>query len=223
MGIHDGHRARKKEYYRLHGLHGMADHEVLELLLYYAIPRRDTNEIAHRLITEFGSLNGVLAAPPEALTQVPGVGAHAAAMLRLIYDINSRQAICRSKDVHLDTVRACGHYALRLLDNERTEKLYQLCIDDKGKLIENYLLSAGAMDAASVSVRRVVGNAIACGCNTVVLAHNHPGGIALPSEADRQTTAVLQKALAGVEIALTDHVIVADGDYVSMAESGYIK
>ena len=90
MGIHDGHRARKKAQFRQHGLDGFADHEVLELLLYYAIPRKDTNEIAHRLLQKFGSLQNVFAAPAEELAKVDGVGESAALFLTLLPQVQKR-------------------------------------------------------------------------------------------------------------------------------------
>lgn len=163
MGLHDGHRQRKRERFLKQGADGLADHEVLELLLYYAIPRRDTNELAHRLIQHFGTLDG-----------------------------------------------------------QRRELLYQVCLDGKGKVLSCKCLSQGSADMTSLSIRQVVENALLSGAAGVVLGHNHPSGVALPSAEDRAATLQVRDALATMDIRLLDHIIVADGDFVSMEASGLL-
>ena len=149
MGLHDGHRARKKEQFRQHGLDSFADHEVLELALYYAIPRRDTNEIAHRLLQKFGSLQNVLAAPAEELAKVEGVGDGAALYLTLLEAIRKRAARPAGRERVLNTVDKCGRYFLALLEQERQEVLYQACLDAKGKLLSCKRLSQGGADSGT--------------------------------------------------------------------------
>ena len=100
--------------------------------------------------------------------------------------------------------------------------LYQVCLDAKGKLISYTRLSAGTASVAPVSVREVVETALRCDASRVILGHNHPSGVALPSEEDRQVTAQIRHALQTVSIDLVDHIVVADGDFVSMAASGMI-
>lgn len=219
MGIHDGHRARKKAQYRRLGLRGMAEHEALELLLYYAIPRRDTNELAHRLIQEFGSLYAVLEAPVEALARVDGMGENAALLLQLVHDVHTHVAVPPRRDIHFNSLKDYGDYAMKLLDGQRKEILYMFCMDDKGKLLAEHVLSQGGVNSATVSVQDVVEKALRCRCSYVVLAHNHPGGVASISRDDRNTTLHLRDVLQDVHIALIEHIIVADGDYVSMALS----
>ena len=222
MGMHDGHRQRKKEQFLQHGLDGFADHEVLELLLYYAIPRRDTNELAHRLLERFGSLTGVFSATEEELSKVEGVGKNAAFFLTLIPDVGRRVYQTCTKERIVSSVDDAGALFLQLLHNERREVLYQLCLDAKGKLIHYYRLSSGTAAMAPVSVREVVENALRCDAGCVVLGHNHPSGVALPSEEDRQITRQIQQALETMSITLMDHIVVADGDFVSMAASGML-
>ena len=222
MGVHDGHRQRKKEQFLQRGLEGFADHEVLELLLYYAIPRRDTNEIAHRLLEQFGTLRGVFAATGEELQQVDGVGEGVALFLTLLPAVGRRALLTEEKDVILNSVEAVGAYFIRLLDGERREVLYQVCLDAKGKMLSYSRLASGTVSVAPVSVRDVVENALRCDASRVILGHNHPSGVALPSEEDRQITLQIQQALATMSISLVDHIIVADGDFVSMAASGEI-
>ena len=222
MGLHDGHRQRKKEQFLTRGLDSFADHEVLELLLYYAVPRQDTNETAHRLLRQFGTLQGVLTAPVEELQKVEGIGQNAATLLHLVSEINCRAPRSTGRSVILNSVEKCGAYFLHLLGNERHEVLYQGCLDGKGKLIACKKLADGNIDSAALSVRQVVNNALLCEASAVVLAHNHPSGVALPSEDDRAVTILVRDALRMMDIRLIDHIVVADGDFVSMAQSGFL-
>ena len=222
MGAHDGHRARKKQQFLRHGADSFADHELLELVLYYAIPRRDTNELAHRLLEQFGLLENVFLAPVEELQKVEGIGESAALLLHLMPELMKRAQKTRPKERNLNSPEKCGNYFLRLLGGETREVLYQLCLDGKGKLLLCRQLSQGDMDSAALSVRQVVNNALSCGASAVVLGHNHPSGVALPSEEDRAVTLRVRDALKTLDIRLLDHIVVADGDYVSMAQSGFL-
>ncbi len=222
MSLHDGHRQRRKQRFLQHGLDSFADHEVLELVLFYAIPRRDTNETAHRLMKKFGSLDAVLNAPVEELQKVEGVGESAALLLRLL-----PAAVCRAQrsvgdDTILNSVESAGAYFQKLLRGERREVLYQVCLDAKGKVLGHKRLSSGTVSMAPVNVREVVENALYTDASSVLLAHNHPSGIALPSEEDRQITMQIRQALGTMGIMLADHIIVADNDFVSMAASGML-
>ena len=218
MGLHDGHRQRKRQQFLSHGPESMADHELLELALFYAIPRRDTNETAHRLLDQFGSLDRVLSAPEQELEKVEGVGQGAAVLLRLMGSIGDRARRPGREEKIVASVDQAGAYFLRLLDGQRTEQLYQLCVDAKGKV-----LSQGQADMTVLSLRQVVENALLSGASGVFLGHNHPSGVALPSPADMEATTQVRDALKRLDIRLIDHIIVADGDYVSMASSGLLR
>ena len=222
MALHDGHRQRKKQRFLQHGLDSFADHEVLELLLFYAIPRRDTNETAHRLLEHFGTLKGVLTASVEELQKVEGVGESAAAFLHLLQAVGYRALRTAGDDTILNSVDSAGAYFQKLLRGERREVLYQVCLDAKGKVLSHKRLSSGTVSMAPVNVREVVENALYTDASGVLLAHNHPSGIALPSEEDRQITMQIRQALGTMGIELVDHIIVADNDFVSMAASGML-
>lgn len=209
MGLHDGHRQRKRERFLKQGADGLADHEVLELLLYYAIPRRDTNELAHRLIQHFGTLDAVFQAPPEALMQVSGIGENAAVLLNLVPAAQRCARRSVSAERILNSVERCGAYFMDLLDGQRRELLYQVCLDGKGKVLSCKCLSQGSADMTSLSIRQVVENALLSGAAGVVLGHNHPSGVALPSAEDRAATLQVRDALATMDIRLLDHIIVA--------------
>ena len=221
MGLHDGHRQRSKRRYLALGAEGMEDHQLLELL-FYAIPRQDTNETAHRLIQRFGSLQGVLHAAPEELTSVEGVGENAAVLVRLVGDMALRARCSSLPQKVLNSPDRTGAYFMELLAGEKKEMLYQVCLDAKGKLLTCRCISKGSVAASPVSVRQVVENALYAGASSIILAHNHPSGVALPSQQDLLVTRQIQEALSPLNIRLADHVVVADSDYVSMAESGLL-
>ena len=218
--VHQGHRARQRKKLLENGPRAFADHELLEMLLYYAIPRRDTNELAHRLLERFGSLQGVFSAPEE-LSTVEGVGENAAVLLSLVPQIWQR-SLQGAPERILNSVDKCGEYFAELLSGSRREMLWQVCLDGKGKVLSSRCLAEGDVSMAAVSVRQVVEYALRAGAVAVVLAHNHPSGVALPSQEDCATTRLIRDALRTMNIQLVDHIIVADGDYVSMAASGLL-
>ncbi len=223
MGIHDGHRKRRREQFLRHGLDAFADHEVLELLLFYAIGRRDTNPIAHALMDQFGSLSAIFSASMEELEQVEGMGPHAASLITLLPAVFRRVRLsAEGQDLALTTTEELGAYFLDLFFAQRSEVMYQACLDGKGKVLCCRRLSEGGAAAAECSVRRVVEIALRCNAVGVVLAHNHPSGVALPSREDFVATSQVAEALAAIGVQLVDHIIVADQDFVSMAENGSI-
>ncbi|MCI9609896.1 MAG: DNA repair protein RadC [Oscillibacter sp.] len=224
MGVHDGHRDRMRRRFLANGLNGFADHEVLELLLYYAIPRGDVNPLAHALMDRFGSLSGVLAAPAELLAQVEGVGERTAMLLRLVPQIAQMARLAdMEREVALNTREKIGDYLLELFSRERNEAVYQVCLDGKGKLLACRRLGEGSASAVNLDVRKIVQNAIVfCACS-VILAHNHPSGVALPSQEDHTATLRVKEALASIDVKLEDHIIVADHDFLSFAQSGFLR
>lgn len=224
MGIHNGHRERMRRRFLDSGLDGFADHEVLELLLYYAIPQGDVNPLAHALMDRFGSLSGVLSAPVELLTQVKGVGERTAVLLRLVLQAAQKARLADLKrELILNTRENVGAYLLELFSRERSEAVYEICLDAKGKLLACRRLGEGSVSAVSLDIRKVVENAIIHSASSVILAHNHPSGIALPSEADAQATNQVRTALASIGVRLEDHIIVADHDFISFSESGFFS
>lgn len=223
MGIHDGHREKMRRRFLETGLEGFADHEVLELLLYYAIPRRDTNPIAHALVERYGSLSAVLNAPAEDLQTVEGIGENAAVLLQLAATIGRRARLAdMRRERAICSAEQAGAYLLERFGGELREVAYQLCLDRKGKLLACKQLGEGGISGVDMSVRAVVENALVTRASGVILAHNHPSGVALPSEEDFGVTRRVKDALATVDVELLDHIIVADRDFVSMAESGFL-
>lgn len=221
MPIHDGHRERMKKRFLQEGLDGFTQIQALELLLFYCIPQKDTNPLAHTLLDRFGSLSQVLEAPVEELRKVPGVGEHTAVFLHLITEAGRFYLVNRStQEKILPSLESCAEYMLPFFFGRKVETVFLLCLDAKCKALCCKEIGQGSVNAAGISVRRVVETALNAGATTVVLGHNHPSGLALPSAEDIQTTRRVALALSAVEIQLADHIVVADGDYVSMVQSG---
>lgn len=222
MSIHDGHRERLKERFLRDGLDGFTEVQMLELLLFYAKPQGDTNPTAHLLIDRFGSFAGVLDAPMELLVQVKGVKEHAATLLKLAQAVGRCYEVSKAREEKfLPTISACGDYLKPFFRGRRNETVFLLSLDAKRKVISCRQVGEGDINCASISIRRVVQMALEAGATSVLLAHNHPSGLAVPSGDDIQTTRRLAAALSAVEIPLVDHIVVADDDYVSMVQSGY--
>ena len=222
MSIHDGHRQRMRQRFRQEGLDNFSDVQVLELILFYAIPRQDTNPIAHALLDRFGSISRVLDATPEELEKVPGVGANAATLLSLTTAVGRYYQVDKAMNVDiLHTLNDCGEYLKPFFYGRRNETVFLLCLDAKCKVLCCKEMGEGSINSAGVPIRRIVETALAANATSVVLAHNHPSGIARPSCEDVQTTRRVAAALSAVEIQLADHIVVADDDFTSMVQSGY--
>ena len=220
--IHKGHRERLKQRFLEVGLDNFTDIQVLELLLFYAIPQRDTNPIAHALLNHFGSLSGVLDADVAELKKVPGISDHSATLLALVTELCRYYQVDSAQRVEiLTTLDACGAYLVPRFFGRTRETVFLLCLDAKCKVLCCKEVGEGSVNSASISVRKIVETALAANATTVILAHNHPSGVAVPSGEDAQTTRRIAAALSAVEVHLADHIIVADGDYVSMVQSGY--
>ncbi|NCB50928.1 MAG: DNA repair protein RadC [Clostridia bacterium] len=226
MDIHDGHRKRLKRRFAEYGLDNFEDINAIELLLFYAVPRQDTNAIAHALIDRFGSLDEVFEASITELEKVEGVGENTALLLKLIPQISRRYLISKNnckRGTILSSTTQAGSFILPLFMYEKSEVVYIICLDSQCKVLCCKKLSQGVVNAAEVSVRRIVEIALNSNAVSVILAHNHTCGLALPSREDEITTRRIASALALVGIDLKDHIIVAGEDYISFADSGLMN
>ena len=224
MGVHDGHRKRLKTQFLIHG-EDFHDHQLLELLLCYAIPQGDVNGLAHALLDQFGSLAGVFDALPPSLTRGDGVGEHTAVLLKLIPKLAGRYSTIRSSpgDI-LASSRAARDYLLPYFQTgPRNEMVYLVCMDAKYKVLGCHKLGEGTVNAADITPRRVVELALAHNASAVLLAHNHVSGLALPSNADLLTTETLARVLREVGVELADHLIFTEDDMVSLKDSGLLN
>lgn len=221
--LHAGHRDRMRKRFQEHGLDSFQDHEVLELLLFQAQPRKDMNPTAHRMIEHFGSLEAVFEATEEELRQIKGVGESAAFLVKLIPQIARRYMIEKAaNDNILDSTDTAGGYFVPKFMYERAEVVYLACLDTKHRVICCKEIGRGVVNCAEVSIRRIVEIALANNAAGIILAHNHTSGIAIPSEEDQASTIHIRRALRLVGIELIDHIVVGGDDFVSMADSGML-
>lgn len=215
---HAGHRQRMKERYLVGGLEGFSGHEVLELLLYYAIPYKDTNPLAHRLENAFGSLSNVLEADYADLLQVPGVTPHIATLLCLCGDVARRyNSEITGRVNHLHDYRSLEVHIKPWFFGEREESVVLVSLDNKRKWLNTTRIFTGNASSSQFHVRLAVQQALRDNATKVVLAHNHPGGYAVPSLRDVETTRHFIEALDLLGITLLDHLVVSENECLSMA------
>lgn len=216
-----GHRERVRSRFLQEGLDHFDEVHVLELMLFYAIPRKDTKPLARALLQRFGGFRQVLEATAEELKTVEGVGDQVAAYLTMFSSVARYYYVhAQSGRIILDTVEKCGKFLVDHFIGRRNETVYLLSLDAKCKLLACSLIAEGDVNSANVPVRKVVETALGTNATTVILCHNHPSGLAIPSVEDRNTTERLARALSAMDICLADHIIVADSEFVSLVQSG---
>lgn len=219
--MHENHRNRVRTRFETEGLDGFDAHQVLEMMLFYAIARKDTNVLAHRLLERFGSFAQVMDAPIQELEKVEGMGHQSALLLNFIRSsYRYYQLSLTAKGTVLNSIEECGQYLMAKLDGKRNEEVYLLCLDGKRKLLNCLLVGEGDVCSVNVSTRKVLNLALSQNAVMVVLAHNHPGGFAIPSDEDVKVTQHLARTLRDAGVYLLDHIVVSDSDYVSMVHSG---
>ena len=224
MGVHDGHRDRLRKSFIEYGLESFSDINALELLLFYAVPRRDTNETAHELLNRFGSLSAVFNASQQELCQVPGVGENTAALIKLVPQILKKARVSEvSEMTAIRNSDDAGRYLMPRFLDEKDELVLMLCLDSRRRVIRCVELGRGVVNSVEVNIRRLVETALKCKADSVIIAHNHPEGIALPSNEDKSVTGQIYRSLDLVGVTLADHIIVAGEDYVSFADSGLFR
>lgn len=224
QNVHDGHRLRVKQRFLAEGLEHFEPHQVLEMLLFYVIPRKDTNELAHQLIRTFGSLSQVLEAPYEELARVKGMSANAAVLVSFCGQLlQSYYKDKFSAGAILHTTEETGHFLLPYFLGRRNEAVVLICLDNRCKVLNCTVIFEGSVNSTEINVRLVLQHALMHNATAVILAHNHPSGHALPSKEDIDTTIAMAKALTVADIRLLDHIIVAEDDYVSMRDTASLK
>ncbi len=223
MLTQEGHRQRLRSRFNDNGLGAFEAHEVLELLLTYAIPRKDTKPIARALLDCFGTLSNTLDADPAELTAVAGVGEGAATLLHLMPALTRRYLRDRWGDrPRLLTREDIGRFAVDELSTADYEVFLLVALTHESHVIRTLRLHEGSLTSAPVYPRLVVEAALRHKAARVVFAHNHPGGSARPSDDDIEVTRVLCRALGAIGIPVVDHVVVAGPKTFSFAEAGLL-
>lgn len=224
MAEHDGHRERMRQRARETDMRGFQPHEVLEFLLMYAIPRRDVNPLAHKLIERFGSLSGVLDARPEELMQVPGVGENAATLLASLVSVFSVYQRDRwRKRPCLFSRKEAGEFCTALFSRQKVESIVIVCLDVHKAVLASEMLTQGTVSETPLYPREVVAYALRHQAHSVILAHNHPSGDTRPSMDDLRITLEIRDALRTMDITLEDHFIIAGSRFTSLWQTGALS
>lgn len=220
--MHEGHRDRLRQTYLEQGIDAFHEHQALELLLTFAIPRKDTNELAHRLIKRFGSLKAVLSADPYELKKEQGMGEQTAVLLSLVGALNKKtKKACVSPK--LDTPSEAARYCKLLFEGKRYEAMYAVSLDKKRRVLHSDLISSGTLAETAAYPRLVAECALRHGASGVILTHNHPSGDAQPSTEDIQTTKLMLRALEPLGIALNDHIVIGADEAFSMTQNALMQ
>lgn len=201
----------------------LKDAELLELLLRYAVPQ-DAAALAKRLLEHYPNLAALLESEAQELAAIEGMTPECIVLLRLVPELQRRYLISRAApETRLVDSVSFGTYLLPYFYGAKDEMVYLLTLDATGKVLSCRLIGHGSVNSANVPMRRLVQEALSANATAVVLAHNHPSGIALPSREDIDLTLRLRDALDIMDILLLDHLVIADDDYVSMSDSGYLR
>jgi DNA repair protein RadC len=224
MSYLEGHRRRLRDRFNASGLGAFEDHEVLELLLTYAVPRRDVKPIAHALLERFGSLSNVLDASTAELVTVDGVGETGATLLHLMPGLTRRYLRDRwGHKPQLNTREDLGRFVVDELATATNEVFLLVLLTHENHVLRSLPLHEGSLASAPVYPRLVVEAALRHHAAKVVFAHNHPGGVAQPSEEDISVTRKLVAMLDALDVPVVDHLIVAGPRTFSMAEAGLLR
>ena len=228
--VHSGHRERMKSSQLILDGEDVPEHILLEMLLYYTIRQKNTNELAHSLIDRFGGLNQVLDAPEWMLSELPGIGKESARLIRLVsmirkkYDMNAA-----TPGKPFSGIKEVGEYLVELLSGKSDEQFYVMLLTESNSLIGCVPVSSvGATSFAEVDVKKMAAAALSSPlCTKVVIAHNHPSGNPEPSDDDITVTYTAKRAFDAVGVTLAEHIVVAGKRFVpifsyieSMRKSG---
>ena len=219
--MHENHRDRTKKRFLMESLENFEPHNILELLLFYSIPQKDTNEIAHLLIERFGSLSGVFDAPFEDLVRVPGIKEHSATLIKMIPELSRKYMLEKNqKTESLSDMDKIGNYLVNYYIGINIETVVLLLLDNKFNVIELVKIHEGSVNSSAITMRRLLETALFKRASMAVLAHNHPSGVAIPSSDDIFTTREVKRAFDLLEINLLGHIIVARDSFVDIMHPG---
>lgn len=218
-----GHRDRLRQKLLSRGPSALDDYELLEILLFAFLPRRDVKPIAKQLLARFGSLSAILAATPEGIKQIEGMGETAASYVKATAELHLRAAKeeIASRPI-ISSWTALLAYVRSALQHESREQFRVLFLDRKNQLIGDEVMSHGTVDHAPVYPREIARRALELAASSLILVHNHPSGDTTPSRADISITREIIDALTPFEITVHDHLIVGTSGVTSFKSSGLI-
>lgn len=222
--LHEGHRKRLKQKY-LNNPSSLAEHELLEILLFYAVPRRDTNEIAIKMIKKFGTLSGLCDADVKDIANVCDVKENIALLISLVSKISNRNESEKAKNykaIKINSPENAGRHAIELFRGAKYEQFYLICLNSQKWINYSALVQEGTINEVAVYTRLIVELALRHKAHSVILSHNHPGGSLTPSKEDIDITRAIEAALETINIIVNDHIIVSGDQFVSLKQHNYI-
>lgn len=219
----EGHRKRLFDKYYKGGIRCLCEEEIIEILLFLAIPRKDTRPIAEELISKFGNLVGILEASREELENINGIGQRSSMIMSFMKDLLFYYRKDKRKYFKAENyVDDIGNYLADTYGNEKIEYVFALYVDEKNRNRACDVLSSGQQFSAQLDFVYIEKRAKQHGVKKVVIAHNHPSGLAIPSRADLIATQMAKVYLESMGIELIDHIIFEQNDFVSLAESNML-
>ena len=222
--LHEGHRKRVKERFIKHGLESFTEIQVLETLLFYAVPKKDTNETAHLLLKTFGSLKKVFEADYEELLKVNGIGENAASLIKF-FQMASRRYLelvyIENQEKAYNNTDSLMDYCKRLFLGEKKELVYVIGLDADLVIVNKELINEGCPDSSSIPFRKITDFVSRSNISRIVITHNHPNGLFLASSTDVETTKDLVNVMKQIEVDVVDHIIVGKAGAASMRSGVY--
>ncbi|MBE6639852.1 MAG: DNA repair protein RadC [Ruminococcaceae bacterium] len=214
---HAGHRARMKQRFLQEGFQNFQDHEILEFLLFYSIARQNTNELGHMLLDRFGSFHRAFDAPLSELLKLDGIGEHSAILLKIIPEICRRYRISKLENTtNMQSLDTAGEFLIEHYMPLQYEQVSMILLDNRQNMISFETIHNGSVNSSDINIRRIVEIAFTKGAASLILAHNHPNGKLIPSDADITTTKFLKNAFAAIDLKLREHILVAEGKFLPL-------
>ncbi|MBQ7467110.1 MAG: RadC family protein [Clostridia bacterium] len=221
-GIHSNHRERMREVYLKNGFDAFSEVEILEYMLFFAIPRVDTNPIAHRLLDRFGNLDNVLEAPVEALMQVDGVGYHTALYLNLMLNVTNTYTKSKRSTI-ISGTNAAKEYCAKLFTGKTVEEFYVICLSSKNHIISCDKIGAGSVSKVNIIIKDITKLMVLRNCDRIIISHNHPKGFAQPSDEDLNFTRSILTNCFINDVDVLDHIIVGSNGQFALSETSFWK
>lgn len=219
--VNEGHRARLRQRMLNEGLQGFQEHEILELFLFQSIPRKDTNKLAHRLLSKFGSLANVLDASPQQLQTVEGISEVTACNLAMLKEVWQRYKTSAMQKKPMSKLSSIIHYAQELVAESYVEKLVVVYVDNSTNFLVSEVFTSGSSQEVHVDIKKLISSAVSANAAGVILFHCHVNGVCQPSAADVAFTEKIYVTLANLNIMLLEHLIFNNTeDYFSFYQSG---
>lgn len=223
VNLHEGHRARMRKRFRETGFDGFTEHEILEMILFYTCPRKDTNELAHILINKFGNFAGVIEAEYDDLLSIKNITENTATLFKMIPKILPVYYNSRSDGVIFDSMDKITQMFEAYFVGLTHEEFRIACFDNNLRMLSNILISSGTPTSSDVNMRTIVKEVMRTNAASAIICHNHPRCDTLASPEDREATKNISLVLHKLDVQLTDHLIVTEGRTISLRQMGYVN